>query len=1116
MFVHRSNRLESLLDELAALVAMPGPAPTEPEVIVVQSKGMERWLALELAQHLGIWANARFPFPRRFIEEALAAVLDAPASEAPRFTPEQIVWSIAALLPDLVTQPAFAELRGYLEGDALGVRRLDLAARVADLFDQYPVYRPDRVLAWEAGEDDGWQSSLWRALVARVGATHIARRAADFAAAAARLGEAPSGLPCRISIFGIGSLPPLFVDLFAALGRLIEVHLFLLSPSREHWAEIRSRREIARELRAAHRNGPAAEPEEALALAEGNPLLASLGRMGRDFQFVLESRVDYVEDPRDLYVDPLAAGPRSMLAVLQSDILSLRHRRAGDPATPPLPVARDDRSITIHVCHGPMREVEVLRDQILAMLHDVPGLEPHDILVMSPDLKTYAPLVEAIFGTDPRERDHVPFRIADRGIEAESPVLEAFFALLSVVAGRVSASAVLELLGREPIRTAFAIAEDELDALRGWVVESNVRWGIDAAHRARSKQPAFHETTWRFGLDRLLLGYAMPGEGRVLFQGTLPFDDVEGSDGDLLGRFAAGCERLFALEQALAGPHPVAVLHEKLSAALDGLLAAPDGHAHELQALREALADLVEDAREAGFDEPVPLEVVRARLEARLGEPGGAHAFLARGVTFCALLPMRSIPFRVVCLLGMNDEIFPRAARAASLDLIAEHPRRGDRSPRDEDRYLFLEALLSARDRLLLTYVGQSMRDHAEIPPSVVVSELLDAIDEGFTLDPPARGARIRPAREHVLVRHPLQPFSPVYFRAGGDARLFSYAARFCEGARALIDPRVEEPPFFHARLRPPDEPITAVTLDQLSEFFRNPMRALLRDRIGLRLEEGDEDVPDREPMDLSPLDKYQLGSDLLRRALGGDDPRAAYQYLRASGALPLGAVGRCRFEQRLPEIERMTAEIRRHADGEPLAPREIDLLAGGARVTGWLRELWPGAQVRYRFGKVKASNELALWIRHLALQLAAKPGDPSESLFVGYDGKVEVVRYRPVADALGHLAALVDLYRAGQEQPLPFFPETSLAYAKALVKGQSEDAARAAARSTFKPDGGRGAEGKESADPYIARVLGGRDPTDPTLRLASAPGAGASPEHGFAELAATVFRPLIEHREEG
>jgi len=1114
LHVHRSNRLEPLVSRLAELCATPGLAPTAQEVIVVQSKGMDRWLSMELSRRLGVFANASFPFPRKFLEDAFAAVLGAPAEATSSFSPERMVWSIAALLPALKEQPAFAELRGYLTGDAYGVRRIELATRLADVFDQYPVYRPESVLGWDQGPSNEWQSILWRALVERneqLGATHLARRARDAVDAYNRLDQAPAALPKRVSIFGIDSLPPLFVDVFAALAKHLEVHLFLLSPSRAYWAEIRDQREIARSVAASDVD------DDDLAHTLGNPLLASFGRIGRDFQFVLEGRVDYREDSRDLYVEP---DEETMLGTLQSDILALQHRRAASahrPAetgvVPPRALDPQDHSIAVHACHGPMREVEVLRDQLLAMLHEDPDLSPRDIVVMTPDLETYAPLIEAVLGVDSRDPGHIPFRIADRGLRAESSAVDAFLALLDAATSRMTASGVLELLGREPVRARFEIEEAEVTTIRRWITSANVRWGVDAEHRKSFGQPPFKETTWRFGLDRLFLGYAMPGEDRLLFRDTLPFDDIEGSSAELLGRLADLCEALFDLQRKLAEPAPIAAWRDALIAAVNRLIREPEDQSGSLQTIRDTLRTMADDALAGGFNEPVPIDVVRSRLRARLEAPGGSAAFLAGGVTVCALLPMRSIPFRAVCLLGMNDGTFPRAARPPSFDLVAKHPRRGDRSLRNEDRYLFLEAILSARSRLLITYVGQSPHENVEIPPSVVVSELLDVIDESF---PGGTESQPELVRAEVRMRHPLQPFSEAYFQKGGDPRLFSYAPRYYEGARARLGPRAAAPAFFPKRLPPPEERALSVTLDELCGFFTNPMKAILVNRLGVRLGDDEEAVLDREPMELDALDRYKLGADLLRRALSGEDLVEAYTYLRAKGVLPLGAMGRVGFDGMLPKVDALAAAIREHTDGEKREPRELDALFGETRLTGWLRDLFPGARVEHRFASVKATDELKIWIRHLALQCAAGPGDPRVSVYIGLkDDGALLVRFGEMAPQKAHgiLVDLVGLYHLGQTLPLCFFPGSSFAYAKARHAGKDDAAAESAARTLFLGAGYSKGARPESEDPYVDKVLAGRDPVEPGFRVINASSPGEAKEPTFAELAMAIFEPLLAHR---
>lgn len=1115
MHVHRSNRLEPLVSRLAELCATPGLAPTDQEVIVVQSKGMDRWLSMELSRRLGVFAHASFPFPRKFLEDAFAAVLGAPTETTSSFSPERMVWSIAALLPALKEQPAFTELQRYLAGDTQGVRRIELATRLADVFDHYPVYRPESVLGWDETPSTEWQAILWRALVERNerhGATHLARRARDAIDAYTKLAEAPAALPKRVSIFGIDSLPPLFVDVFAALAKHLEVHLFLLNPSRAYWAEIRDQREIARSVAKSN-----VDDVDDLAHTLGNPLLASFGRIGRDFQFVLEGRVDYLEDDRDLYVEP--AKP-TMLGTLQSDILALHHRRAASdhrPAetgvVPKRAIDPEDGSIAVHACHGPMREVEVLRAQLLAMLHDDPDLSPRDIVVMTPDLETYAPLIEAVLGVDSTDPGHIPFRIADRGLRAESSAIDAFLALLDAATSRMTASGVLELLGREPVRARFEIEEAEVTTIRRWITSANVRWGVDAEHRKSFGQPPFKETTWRFGLDRLFLGYAMPGEERLLFRDTLPFDDIEGSSAELLGRLADFCEALFELQRKLACPAPIASWRDALIAAVNRLVEEPEAQSGSLQTIRDTLRAMADDALAGGFDEPVPLDVVRSRLRARLEAPGGSAAFLAGGVTVCALLPMRSIPFRAVCLLGMNDGTFPRAARPPSFDLVAGHPRCGDRSLRNEDRYLFLEAILSARERLLITYVGQSAHENVEISPSVVVSELLDVIDESFTGGTESAPRR---ARERVMVRHPLQPFSSAYFQKGGDPRLFSYAPRDYEGARARLGPRTAAPAFFPRRLPPPEERARAVTLDELCSFFTNPMKAILVNRLDVRLGDDEEAILDREPMELDALDKYTIGADLLRRALSGEDLVEAYTYLRAKGVLPLGAMGRVGFDGMLPKVDALAAAIREYTEGEKLSPRELDVLFGETRLTGWLRDLFPRARVEHRFASVKATDELKIWIRHLALHCAAGSGSPRVSVYLGLkDDRAVHVRFDEMAPDKAHaiLAGLVELYHLGQTLPLCFFPGSSFAYAKAKHAGQDDAAAESAARTLFLGAGYSKGARPESEDPYVDKILAGGDPVTPGFRVITASSLGEAPEPAFAELAMDVFEPLLAHR---
>lgn len=1128
MYVHRSNRAEALVAELADLVAQPLADPCASECIVVQGRGMERWLSMQLARRLGVWANPDFPFPRHLLQRALRAFLDVDQATGACFEPEVLMWSIADLLVALRERDEFAAIHAYLADDDTGFRRIQLAERVARILDQYVVYRPRMILAWEEGRDEHWQAVLWRAIVARHGSNHVAAQARRLLDVLAQPGAQPKRFPSRVSVFGVSTLPPLHVQMLSALAKHVEVHLFLLSPSAEYWAGIRSQRDI---LRAALRHGGGAGAQD-LHLEVGNPLLASLGRLGADFQYVLEEETDYQEGGGSTYVDP---GTASLLATVQSDILALRHRRPEDSDTPPVDLDPTDDSITVHSCHTPMREVEVLHDRLLELFDRDPTLEARDVVVMSPAIDAYAPLIDAVFAGGGDRTPRIPYRIADRAVRATDDVVNAFLTLLAVLRGRMTASAVLDLLDLEPIRERFGLVAEDLDLLRDWIGDSGIRWGIDVAHRQEAGQPALAEHTWQFGLDRLLLGYAMAGKGRRLFAGVLPYDDVEGSGAELLGRLAELCSALFSFHASLQTSRTLDDWRDVLGRLLGAVVASNDQTAHQHRQVHAALAALAERAGAGRFLEAVGLDTVQQQLLATLEQSAPGRGFLSGGVTFCALVPMRSIPFRVVALLGMNDADFPRLRRAAGFDLIAQEPARGDRSAREDDRYLFLEALLSARERILITYVGQSMRDNSEIPPSVVVSELLDVLGESFRVEASRAAPSSLPMpldsapdaiRDQLVVRHPLQPFSPRYFGTDRDSRLFSYARNHCEGARASMQPRREFPPFLSAPLPPDETVMREVSVSALTRFFENPTRAFLQDRVSLFFGREADGVEDREPLQLDSLDRWKLGTALLSRAIAGESLDEAIASVRASGALPPGTIGTCTFEAMRPQVVALAAAARDLLRGDALEPLTVDAELEGThtRVTGVIRDLWSSGQVQCQFSALGGRRELGVWIRHLVLNWLRPEGYPCVTFLVGRpqgeDGPT-VLRFRPPDNAAALLDDLVQLYWLGQQTPLLFFERASRAYVEHLRKSKKASAAPDALRVAEDRFNGSDFVRGDVHDEYVRQVFGTANPLARDFRFGAA-GSKAKADSdrerrqpSFAEVASAVLGPLLAHREE-
>ncbi|MBL4687297.1 MAG: exodeoxyribonuclease V subunit gamma, partial [Nannocystaceae bacterium] len=1016
MKVHRSNRVEALLSTLVDIIAEPAAGPFVPEPIVVHSRAMAVWLTQRLAENFGGWSRPHFPFPRRFIEDAMAAVLGPKlAEQAGAWSRSRLSWAIEAELPGKLDDPRYQPLTRYLSHDPRPHAVHGLAEQIADVFDQYLVFRPDVVLGWQQGAEGDWQADLWRALTARLGETNLATLSVKLSnALVGPRARDPlhATFGSRVCIFGISTLPPLLLQLLDRLSRHLEVHLLLASPSREYWAEIRSHRET---LRAARREANA--PQDLLYSSEsdGNPLLASFGAVGRDFQRVLEGEVNYEENPADLYVEPIA---NHALAQLQTDVLYMRRR--GTPEFPPVVLQPSDDSITIHACHSPMREVEVLHDQLLALLSGPNAPAPHNVVVLMTDVETYAPLVEAVFERERSDPGWVPYCVADTTARSESPVVEAFHRILEMVGGRVTASEVLDLLALSAVQARFDLSPDDVDRISQWVTETGIRWGIDGRHRASHGQPRYEENTWRFGLQRLLLGFAMRGHDRDTFAGVLPYDEVEGSQTAVLGKLARLCDELFDRVLRLAAPRTPQAWRTDLSSLLDTLIDAEGEAAYDHQRLRRAIDAAVADAAAVDFTGTVDGESVRGHVESQLADDHASRGFLSGGVTFCAMLPMRSLPFSTVCLLGMSDGAFPRPTRRVGFDLIGQRSRPGDRSRRSEDRYLFLESLLMARDRVILTYVGQSIIDNASRPPSVALAELLDVLRESFVVpqhhtdqhhtDPQhadadplqvhldVRGAAVE---ARIVLRHPMQPFSPQYFGASDDARLFSYAEPYLQGAMAVATGRKagSSVPLLTGPL--PAEPgPREVGLPQLIRFFQRPAEQLLKQRLALYLRDEPRQHADREPIELDALESWRAGDAILAHRLAGIDGERSRELLRAAGQLPLGTPGAVRWDELRAAADPIAAIVTAVRQGEVREPLPVDLVVDGTRIVGRLPRRWAAGMILHQYSRVAPKTKIGTWIQHLVLGCIAPPDSAHITCIVGRSPQGEgthVVQFPPI-----------------------------------------------------------------------------------------------------------------------
>ena len=1052
--VYHSNRLDVLEALMEFIVERERlDDPFEPEMILVQSTGMAQWLQMTLSQKFGIAANIDFPLPASFIWDMFVRVLPEIPKES-AFNKQSMSWKLMTLLPQLLEREDFTLLRHYLTDDSDKRKLFQLSSKAADLFDQYLVYRPDWLAQWETGhlveglgEAQAWQAPLWKALVEYTDELgqprwHRANLYQRFIETLESATTCPPGLPSRVFICGISALPPVYLQALQALGKHIEIHLLFTNPCRYYWGDIKDPAYLAKLLTRQRRHSfedrelPLfRDSENAGQLFNsdgeqdvGNPLLASWGKLGRDYIYLLSDLESSQE--LDAFVD---VTPDNLLHNIQSDILELENRAVAgvnieefsrsDNKRPLDPL---DSSITFHVCHSPQREVEVLHDRLLAMLEEDPTLTPRDIIVMVADIDSYSPFIQAVFGSAPADR-YLPYAISDRRARQSHPVLEAFISLLSLPDSRFVSEDVLALLDVPVLAARFDITEEGLRYLRQWVNESGIRWGIDDDNVRELELPATGQHTWRFGLTRMLLGYAMES-AQGEWQSVLPYDESSGLIAELVGHLASLLMQLNIWRRGLAQERP---LEEWLPVCRDMLNAffLPDAETEAAMTLIEQQWQaIISEGLGAQYGDAVPLSLLRDELALRLDQERISQRFLAGPVNICTLMPMRSIPFKVVCLLGMNDGVYPRQLAPLGFDLMSQKPKRGDRSRRDDDRYLFLEALISAQQKLYISYIGRSIQDNSERFPSVLVQELIDYIgqshylpgDEALNCD--ESEARVK---AHLTCHHTRMPFDPQNYQPGN---LQSYAREWLPAASQAGKAHSE-----FVQPLPFTLPET-VPLETLQRFWAHPVRAFFQMRLQVNFRTEDSEIPDTEPFILEGLSRYQINQQLLNVLVEQDDAERLFRRFRAAGDLPYGACGEIFWETQCQEMQQLADRV--IACRQPGQSMEIDLACNGVQITGWLPQVQPDGLLRWRPSLLSVAQGMQLWLEHLVY--CASGGNGESRLFLRKDGEW---RFPPLAaeQALHYLSQLIEGYREGMSAPLLVLPESGGAWLKTCYDAQND-----------------------------------------------------------------------------
>jgi len=1057
-----SNRQETLKSVLVEWLAEHPLGLFDKEEMLVQSNGIGQWIKFALADDvekggIGISANIQFSLPSMFIWRAYRSVLGEEA--VPKVSPfdkPRLSWRLFRLLNQLPKTAPFDPLNQFLKDDFDQQRRWQLSQQLADLYDQYQIYRGDWLNHWAGGydevfdaqgrsiplsEEDRWQSLLWQLICEDLAAEERLSRPVvhqQFLEACSQGHVNRINLPKRLIVFGVSSLPQQALEAIDALSGYVQILFCVLNPCRHYWADIID----GRDLLTAKNRRQLDKPADDLFTIEpqAQPLLAAWGKQGRDFIRLLdlydESRSfqsQFGLNRIDLFDEEVL--PNTLLHQIQHDILELE-----PPKFEPRVVTPEDHTLRFVEAYSAQREVDILQDQLIAALRDNPTLRPRDILVMVPNVDDYRAQIESVFGRlSANDERFIPFTISDQSRSSSHSLIGALERVLTLNTQRMGTSILFELLDVPSIRRKFQLDSDSLTVLQEWIGEAGVRWGLNAQHRSLlGVKTGIEQNSWLFGLRRLLAGYALGDSEGV--SGVVPLTSVRGVSAKAVGSLAHFLRVLSDWSLFIENSHTPDEWVERIERLMSQIFECVESDEMMIEAsLMAELKAIQERAISAQVCEPVPIHLFSQLLIEALDAPDLNRRFMSGGVTFATLMPMRAIPFKRIYLLGMHDGAYPRPQVRNDFDLMARPTlfRPGDRSRRDDDRYLFLEALLSARESLSISWVGRSAVDNSERPPSVLVAQLRDFVDAHWV-----NSDKTHLVLDQLTEKHPLQPFAQGYFDKRSPLKTFAHEWM-----------AVHQSGTTESEVSSSLQPDSQVSIDDLNRFYKAPARYYFQSIIGTSLTLPREQSQESEPFVMSKLDDHQLKS-MAFELLGHPDKKdrnkkieSVVNRLKDLGSLPWGGFADKpvrAIKSHLNAISRHLDWLEEQYDWQQQDSLKLSQTLKNATITGEsgllyrFEEQWAtvvtlsGAAIEK--GTVKHDRMLGSWPNHLLLNACL---GPTTTYFIGPDA-VTYLRCIESSEAIRLLEQLDQVRREMLESPKPIAARTSLAL---LTKGESQAA---------------------------------------------------------------------------
>ena len=1058
--VYFSNRTENLIDELALLISRR-KSPFENLQIAVQSRGMERYLSLELANRTGIAANLSFPFPSHVWNNLLSILSERNDNRILHFpyNINELRRGIYTILSETVQKDS-PWLKNYLRNkdeNVVKLKKFQLSQKIAGLYDRYAVQRPDMLRKWlledfsSEDEDEIWQRNLYNELLGRNFISDPLQRIKDLNNAAGQKAMEDI-IPRRLFFFGISNMPLLYREILEILSGICSIYIFNLSPDAD------------------------------FAKKENKKILPGLrDYLGADSSEYFEylSNLQLNKNNNAEAASHGDSGEKNnLLYILQQSVSQGRNNKNHS-------YEEDDFSVTVHSCHSPFREVEVLRNFLIGRLNEDKNLKASDIIVMMKDVDRYAPFIHSIFGFG-ADGYNFEYSISDRHPSSDFDVWDLLNQFIEILPGKFTSREMISLSENVLIKKHFNFTDDDISLFRELIEGAGIRWGYDGEEKKEYGLSPVETNTWRMGFDRLLLGYLMPGNSRELYQNILPVEALNSGTFENFGKFIDFIETSRNYRKAFSASRTFSEWKSIIQDFFKDMAGIPPDRLDFIKNLDSG--DISVNNKTEMFN----IDIVSGEINNSFSEKRFAYDFLSGGITFCSLTPMRSVPKKLIAVLGLDESSFPSADTNPSFDLIQKHPVRTDITRKNDDKRLFLEIILSAGEYLFLSYTGKDISNNREIRPSSVITQVLSEIKNTLIEKNDFR---------KIVFNHHLFQFHPDYFLKTAKSVYSSYSKNEYNKARSLLSDPEDEYSFLPLDYCRNHEEVHELSVPKFIRYFVNPSEYYLK-QMSIYPESEQTLLEEDEVFFPTSLENYNTMQEILKIYLSGGNTEESFanlhNILQGSGFIPHENAGKAYLNLKYSEMSEYLTFIKKMIKPSERLPVSLNIkLEKLNLILNANFQMHENELIFFRPASVKPKDLLSAWIYHLILSC---PGEKEvRTSLIGLNkGKIEHMRFLPVSGSKNILRMLEKLYFEGLSRPLPFFLNTSHAYAAKYIS--ADDGLKAISEAGNKWNG-----------IPVRNIPGEKDneSINKCFDKASLPDI-----EGFTGMALEIFKPLIEHIE--